>query len=262
MRKAAAGWFVEEARDDPVPNLYTFAHAGGRDDRFLELQSELDGVAHIVGVCAPGTGHRFTEARLDSVVSLADAAAEAIAERETGTFFLFGHSFGAMVAFEVARRIPVAPAGLLVSGCSGPGLLPSQRVARISSLSPDEFAGEVRRFGGIPPEIESGSRAETLLMDRLRQDFAMAASYRFDPGPPLKIPTVALVGRDDPHVKVEGVARWQEVTAHPLELHEADGGHFYFDENATELPFLLKRAMNGIQTGVVTGESDSEVIQR
>ncbi|SDE02609.1 thioesterase II family protein [Glycomyces harbinensis] len=239
------GWFIETG-DAPtsVPNLYTFVHAGGRADRFLEWQPDLRELVRVVAVCAPGTGHRFAEPRPDDLTALAEDAAEAIAAHATEPFFLFGHSLGALTAYETARRLPRAPAALTVSGCAGPPLLPSERVRRLAALEPAAFAEEVRFFGGIPPEIESGSAAATLLLGPLHRDFAMAAAYRYRPGPPLDVPVTAVVAADDPHVGPEGAARWQDVTAHPLEHREVRGGHFYFEDDAGAATAVLRRVVD------------------
>ncbi|GAB3651847.1 thioesterase II family protein [Glycomyces tarimensis] len=239
------GWFIE-ADDAPrsAPNLYTFVHAGGRADRFLDWQPGLEDRARIVAVCAPGTGHRFTESRLDDVAALAEAAAEAITAHATGPYFLFGHSLGALVAFETARRLRGGPTALTVSGCAGPPLLPSERVKRLATLGASAFAEEVRFFGGIPPEIESGSAAAALLLEPLRRDFDMVAAYEFQNGRPLDVPVISVVGADDSHVDDEGTARWQDVTARPLERHEVAGGHFYFEDDDGPVIEILRRTID------------------
>src|SRR5690606_7029394 len=208
-------WFIEqEPPAEDLPALYTFVHAGGRADRFLDWQPDLR-TARLVGMCAPGTGHRYTEPRIEGVAELAAEAARALTRTATAPYFLFGHSLGAVVAYETARRLPVRPQALIVSGCAGPPILPSERVVQLSSLPPDLFAREVRFFGGIPPELESGSEIEALLVERLRSDFAMVAEYEYRPGPLLDVPVVALAGVDDPHLGRDRVRRWQEVTSRP-----------------------------------------------
>ncbi|MCH7232170.1 alpha/beta fold hydrolase [Glycomyces sp. L485] len=240
------GWFIEaDDAPDSGPNLYTFVHAGGRSDRFLDWQPGFQDLARVVAVCAPGTGHRFAEPRLDDIAELAEAAAEAITAHATGPYFLFGHSLGALVAFETARRLREGPAALAVSGCAGPPLLPSDRVKRLAALGPGEFAEEVRFFGGIPPEIESGSAAAAaLLLEPLRRDFCMVAAYAFRPARPLDVPVVSVVGADDPHVDGEGATRWQDVTSQPLERHDVTGDHFYFEDDDRPVIEILRRTVD------------------
>ncbi|MEU3309726.1 thioesterase II family protein [Nocardiopsis sp. NPDC055551] len=238
------GWFIEaDDGPDPRPNLYTFVHAGGRADRFLNWRPGLQDLVRVVAVCGPGTGHRFAEPRHDDVTELAEAVSEAITAHSTGPYFFFGHSLGALVAFETARRLPGGPAALVVSGCAGPALLPSERVKRMTTLGADEFAEEARFFGGIPSEAESGSAA-ALLLEPLRRDLGMVAAYAFQPGRSLDLPVVSIVGGDDPHVDGEGVARWQDVTSQPLEHHDVSGGHFYFEDDDRTAIEILRRTVD------------------
>ncbi|WP_169732965.1 thioesterase II family protein [Haloechinothrix halophila] len=228
--------------------MFMFPHAGGRAERFLEWQPELDGTVRLVGVCPPGAGHRFAEERPRTVVELADAAATELAEAAEGEFYLFGHSLGALVAFEVARRLPVRPAALVVSGCAGPRLLPSERVVRLASLPPDSFLEEAQFFGGVPSDSLQFPEMAEVLVERLRQEFRMVAGYVFEPEPVLNIPIVTVVGESDPHVTGTKASCWQEVTAHPIESHVVPGGHFYFEEN-DEIIAILRRLVLATSDG-------------
>src|SRR5690606_3618479 len=111
------------------------------------------------------------------------------------------------------------------------------------SLPPDLFAREVRFFGGIPPELESGSEIEALLVERLRSDFAMVAEYEYRPGPLLDVPVVALAGVDDPHLGRDRVRRWQGGTARPMELHARCGGQVCCDAHPGAARAILRRTV-------------------
>jgi surfactin synthase thioesterase subunit len=155
---------------------------------------------------------------------------------------LFGHSLGGLVAFEVCRRLTgrVAARHLIVSGCSAPSLLPSERVTRIATLSGAEFAEEIGFFGGLAPEVIADPELRDLLLPGLIADFRMAVGYRYRAGAPLAVPATLVVGRNDPHVKAEQIGPWDREFTWVPERVWLDGGHFYFEPDPGAVTGLLR----------------------
>lgn len=246
-----ADWFISggsitgggPARADS-PRIICFPHAGGSPRAFLDWQAGLGADAEIVAVCRPGREHRASEPA-PSIGEFIDGAAAAIIDLSAADgrpYYLFGHSLGALVAFEVCRRLagPAAPSHFIASGCSAPCLLPSQRVRRIATLSGAEFAEAIGFFGGLDPEVIADAELRDLLLPGLIADFRMAVGYRYRPGPRLAVPATVVVGRDDPHVGPEQVAPWDREFTWPPERHWVDGGHFYFDSDPGAVTGILR----------------------
>lgn len=175
-----------ESEPGPAARVYCFPHAGGNPRSFLGWQSDLAGVAEIAGLCPPGRGNRYREPALTDVAELADAVAHEISATADRPFVLFGHSFGAVLAFEVARRIGHLPdfRHLVASGCSAPSLLPTRRVVEAARLEGREFTEAVGFFGGLPPEVMADESLQELLLPNLRADFRMVAGYAYRPAAP------------------------------------------------------------------------------
>lgn len=237
-------WFIRRAEGLALPRIFCFPHAGGSPRAFLDWQADLNGVAEIVAICRPGREHRADESA-PAIGELIEGAAEAIAEitaQDGMPYCLFGHSLGALVAFEVCRRLAggVAPRRFVVSGCSAPCLLPSERVKRIAKLTGAEFAEAIGFFGGLAPEVIAEPEVRDLLLPGIVADFRMAVGYQYRSGPPLAVPATIVVGRDDPHVKQEQVAPWDREFTWPPDRHWVDGGHFYFDTNRGAITTILR----------------------
>jgi medium-chain acyl-[acyl-carrier-protein] hydrolase len=232
-------WFLlpPEPTGD-APRVYCFAHAGGNPRTFLRWQDDLGTAARIVPVCMPGRGHRHSEPAPPSIDEYADGAARAIDAAGAGRFLLFGHSLGALVAFEVARRLPTA-GGLVASGCAAPPLLPSPRVRHAATLEGREFAEAVGFFGGLPPEIVAAEELHDLLLPGVQADFRLVAGYRYRPTPVLDVDVTLINGDDDPHVDPAGLDRWSEVTSAAVRRHSSPGGHFYFEQHPHAVPEVL-----------------------
>ena len=248
---AADRWFLRQGNDDPwSPRVFCFPYAGGSPRTFLRWQAELGDEAEICAVCRPGREHRADEPD-PSIAGLIDGATAAIAavtEADGRPFYLFGHSFGALVGFEVCRRLangPQPPRHFIASGCAAPPLLPSPRVRQIAKLTGKQFAEAIGFFGGLPADVIADEELRDLLLPGLAADFKIAVGYQYQPGPPLAVPATLIVGRDDPHVAEPQVKPWANEFTWPPECHQVAGGHFYFEQRpglATGLLASLIRA--------------------
>lgn len=141
---------------------------------------------------------------------------------------LFGHSLGALVAYETAiflRDLGFAPSCLLVSG----SLPPRQAGSRRLGLSSDgELWSAVCELGGIAPEIAAEDELVELLLPILRADISAHENYqpRAD-ADPLSCPVRCYHGVDDPLVDVDRLAGWAEISTGEFTLHARKGGHFH-----------------------------------
>ena len=255
------GWFVGT---DDTPGgyrrVYCFPHAGGNARTFLRWQAELDAPARIAGVVMPGRAHRYAEPAPDSIEEYADRAAEAIAaDSAGGPVYLFGHRLGALVAFEVARRLAGSAdlRHLVASGAAAPALLPSARVREAAALEGRAFAEAVGFFGGLPPEILANEDLHTLLLPTVQADFRLVAGYRYRPAAPLPVGISLVNGVDDPHVEAAGLAPWAAETRQPVRRYWSPGGHFYFEDRPRAVPDVLREIIVAdLATTAVPGHSE------
>jgi surfactin synthase thioesterase subunit len=249
-------WFISQSHDCPAachddhatPRIFCFPHAGGSPRAFLGWQDYLAGAAEIVAVCRPGREHRAAESA-PSIGELIDGAAAAIAEvtaDDDRPFYLFGHSLGALVAFEVCRKLPSAR-HFIASGCSAPVLLPSARVLRMAQLTGAAFASEIAFFGGLAPEVVADPDLRDVLLPGLIADFRMAVGYRYRPAAEIAVPATIVVGRDDPHVRDEQVGPWRQEFTWPPEVRWVAGGHFYFDQDPAVVTGILREVVSADQ---------------
>ncbi len=250
-------WFITKAGAGSGPvRIFCFPHAGGSPRVFLDWQAALAEDAEILAVCRPGREHRAAEPAptIEEYVAGAAAAIIAVTEADNRPCYLFGHSLGALVAFEVCRSLAARglPHHFVASGCSAPCLLPSQRVRDIAGLAGQEFAEAIGFFGGLSPEVIADAEMRELLLPGVIADFRLAVGYRYLAAEPLAVPATLVTGKDDPHVRSAHTKPWAREFLSPPQQHWVPGGHFYFDRD----PALI----TGILAGIVRADQHVELI--
>ena len=217
----------------PLPGarlrLFCFPFAGGSAGSFMPWSQALAPDIQLCAIQLPGRGARFGEPPIQDFVTLIEQLGQVIAHHDDLPYAFFGHSLGALAAFELAhhcvRRGLARPRHLFVSASGAP----RHRVGapRYDLLSDGELVAKLRDYAGTPPEVLANQELMALLLPAIRADFALLGSYRYQPRPRLDVPMSVLAGYDDAHVGEETLRDWQTETSTGCELHGFDGGHFF-----------------------------------
>jgi surfactin synthase thioesterase subunit len=226
-----------------------FPHAGGAATAFAPLARALAGRVDVVAVQYPGRQERLAEPGVDSITALAEAIRPELSGWLDQPFALFGHSMGALVAFELAALLEHEPAaGPLADPAQAPlmGLFASGRRAPSTQRNENVHRGgdagllrEVTRLGGTPPELLADEDVQAMMLPALRADYKAIETYIWRPGPALDCPIWALVGGDDPLTTEREAAAWGAHTTGPFELRTFPGGHFFLAEHWPEVADLV-----------------------
>jgi surfactin synthase thioesterase subunit len=176
-----------------------------------------------------------------------------------GPYALAGHSFGALLAYEVAAALPrtgPGPALLLVAGRNGPTAGPTHRP--LHDLPDDELIAALARLGGTPAEVLAEPTLMRLLLPVLRTDLRLAETYARVPRPALPCPIAAFVGRGDRMAAPPGALAWHSETTGRFDLTVIDAGHFLLDHPdfaaaAAARLASLARPAHALVPGTTTG---------
>lgn len=239
MRTATEEWMRRfHPADGAAARLVCFPHAGGSAPYFYHVGRMLAPGLDVLAVQYPGRQERRHEPVIESVPELADRVVAELRPWLDRPFALFGHSLGAVLAYEVARRLEAEgrrPLGLLASGHRAPHV---ERHDTAHLLDDDGLIAELRRLSGTDDALLDDDELLRLVLPCVRGDYKAAETYAYRPGPPLSCPVVGLTGDADPLVPVAEARGWAEHTTGGFELDVLPGGHFYLNDH---VPALVER---------------------
>ncbi|MFI7498053.1 thioesterase II family protein [Streptomyces sp. NPDC049687] len=219
-------------------HLFCFPHAGAGSGTYRPWSTALAPDIDVHPVRLPGRDGRYAEPPGTSVTALARGCADELLDlldhaADDRPYALFGHSLGAITAYETARVLlhrGRPPAMLVVSGSEPPHRLTTP-ARPCHGLPDDAFLAEVIRLGGTPPDIREEKELLRLMLPALRADFTAAETYRHRRGGlPLPIPIAVYAGSDDMTLVQRSLDDWSQLTRAPaVRQRRFPGGHFYLD---------------------------------
>jgi medium-chain acyl-[acyl-carrier-protein] hydrolase len=221
----------------PVP-LFCLPYAGGTAAMYYRWAEAMPPGVAIHPVELPGHGARRQEAPIGELRALVRWLARELAPAINGPYALFGHSLGALLAFEVARALRGhvgEPSLLFVSAHNAPSR-PTRR--GLSRLADRELLAATEIWGGVPPELDDYPALRRRVLRVLRTDLRIAESYRRLPGAPLDCRVTVFASRSDALVDESGLAAWRHETSGPTRTVVVPGGHLFIHDDS--FPAVLR----------------------
>lgn len=222
--------------------------AGGGAGFYRAWTDDLPGgCPDIVPIQLPGREELFIDPpytdALAAARELAPTVAAAVADYDA--YAVFGHSLGAVLAFEVARELSRAgrsPAKLFVSGSPGPR---SGREDRATGLRDQDFLARVEQFAGYRHEALDDPEFRELLLPLLRADVEMHENYKPATDDPIAVPIVSLRGAEDALVAADQAREWRQETVAEFAYVEVPGRHMYLADDPRALLEAVTRILAG-----------------
>jgi surfactin synthase thioesterase subunit len=241
-----------EARPSASLRLFCFPWSGATASVYRELASTLPDEIETVAVQLPGRSSRRDEAPLDELAPLARQAVKAIdteLHERPGRFALFGHSLGALLAYEVARLLVAAgqyPDLVVMSASRAPVQAP--RIV-LHKLGDAELLAALGQMGGTSSDRLRDQEFLGYFLPLVRTDLTAYETFQPAMGAILSCPVSVWAGREDWYAHPEDVNRWRELVGLAYRSRLFDGGHFFNSDVATVATAVLAdlRWSNGFQ---------------
>lgn len=249
MAPAAGSWFPSiKGSAGAKLRLFCFPFAGGGASAFRGWTEHLPPGIALVPARLPGRETRLAEASFDSMGPLIEALSEAISPQLEKPFAFFGHSLGAVIAFELTRWLRTRgrplPTALFVSGARAPQF----RRGHVPPPPPsdDDLLQELERLEGIPRDLLENQELLQLALPVLRADTAIYRNYIYTEGAPLECDIRAYGGNDDRRISRSEIEAWSEQTTRSFSCAMFPGGHFFIRSDEAEFLKALSSDLSRI----------------
>ncbi|GAA2949292.1 MULTISPECIES: alpha/beta fold hydrolase [Streptomycetaceae] len=234
-----------ESRPFAARRLVCFPHAGGSPYFFRGWGKALEEFEPHA-VCYPGRAERMAESPATDLKAMARQIATALRPLvESRPTAFFGHSMGAIVAYETACALEadgVGPTHLFASGARAPQLILGDAAAA-ARWDDESVTRRLVELGGTDAELLRNPAFLELVLPYVGADFRMLSSYTAGERAPLGCSVTALVGASDPRVTAEQADAWRESTRGPFRRVSLPGDHFYL---AAAPPYgIIRDAVTG-----------------
>lgn len=241
-----SAWFPFPAKHSGAEiRLFCLPPAAGAASGYRSWLTRLAPRVEVIPVQLPGRESRFVEEPLTCAAELVTRLTDAVGPETGPRYAVFGHSMGALLAYDLACALADAgrpPAHLIVSAHVPAHLMAHKpRPTRVAGMSDEDLRDYLAANGGLAGELLENEDLLAILLPVLRADLSVCESYRWTPRAPLPVPVTALGGEHDPNVPGVLLARWSELTTADFRCRLLPGGHRYlYDEPDAVLGVLAE----------------------
>ena len=237
-------WFLPYAKNPQAKiRLFCFHHSGGGASTYYPWSKYLSPYIEMIVIQLPGRENHFTEPLNNNLKDITYQLKEGFLLYKNKPFFTFGHSLGALIAFEFIKSIyqhyGLSPCHMVVSATKAPHLL--FRMKHLSRLNDRALKEELKIYNGIDELILHNEELLELFLPIIRNDFSIYETYSFSESPPLPCDILALSGIHDQTVTQEEILAWSAYTLGKFEHHSFPGEHFFIKDNQKAILRLINQ---------------------
>ncbi|MGA5819957.1 thioesterase domain-containing protein [Kitasatospora sp. NPDC094028] len=232
---------------DPAARLFLLHHAGGSHLLYRGWAEHFPDDWELCLLEAPGRGNLQGLPLIDDCDQLVDYFHAAIAPVLDRPFGFFGHSMGALIAYQLTRRLlheegPL-PTWLGVSAYGAPrGDAGADRSPHL--MADDELRAWLRSGGGSPPQLLDNDEVWRKFAPVFRSDFKLVDTWTAPSSPePLPVPLTAFAGEHDKLIGEDRLLAWRALTTDFRGVERYDGDHFYLMDHQQQLAAAITAAM-------------------
>jgi medium-chain acyl-[acyl-carrier-protein] hydrolase len=219
-------------REHPARRLVCFPFAGAGATAYREWPDQLPDDVEVIAVQLPGREDRVREQPFTTSEPLVRALGQVLRPYLDLPLALFGHSGGALLAFEVARLLEArsgAPVALIASGHRAPDL--PARTDPLRDQPDDAFVAAIAALDGTDAAVLADENLRRVVLPALRADVTLMETYAYRPGASLTGPITAFGGDRDPLVPAEDLQQWHTHTTGDFRVRLFPGNHFFLTES-------------------------------
>ncbi|MFC0597354.1 thioesterase II family protein [Streptomyces palmae] len=225
--------------------LVCLPHAGGSAPFYFPMSQGLSPAVDVLCLQYPGRQDRRLDPAIENIPDYADAIAAELAPWLDRPTAFFGHSMGAVLAYEVALRLERSPAtspiALFASGRRAPSRYREESVHRRDD---DGIVAEMQVLSGTDARILGDEEILRMVLPAIRSDYTAIETYRSEEGRTVRAPITVFTGDSDPRTSLEEAEAWRTHTTGDFDLHVFPGGHFFLANHAEKMMQIISEKIS------------------
>ncbi len=234
---------------DAKLRLFCLPFAGGGASLYRPWTTQLAPTIEVCPIQLPGRENRYSEKPITDAHQMAQIIATQMLPFLDRPYAIFGHSMGALLAYEVTRELARlkarAPEILFVSAHRAPHL-PRKR-ALLHALPNAQFIESLKQYGGFPEEILNNQEFIDFVLPTMRSDMTLCDLYAFkNEDFQLNLPIEIFAGAGDPEAGPDEMKAWADYSQNRSNLKVFEGGHFFLRSHSKELLDHISGSINSL----------------
>lgn len=234
-------WFATIKQNPKAEiKMFCFPYGGGNASVFTGWPKFLPDFVELYAIQLPGRANRISESPIVNMNDLLTKLSLLLVRYIDRPYVFFGHSLGALIAFEISKRMEKVfgyqPEWLFLSAHSPPGL---ERKIKLYELSDDDFISEIRKKNGTPKEIFDNEELLSYVLPVLKSDYKLSETYSYNDLTKVNIPLHVFGGDYDLTVTEKILMLWKDFsTSNEFSFKSFPGDHFFLNKNQFESKLL------------------------
>ncbi|MDJ1175525.1 beta-ketoacyl synthase N-terminal-like domain-containing protein, partial [Roseofilum capinflatum] len=234
-----------QPKPDALVRLFCFHPWGSSASLFKDWSAELPSQIEVLPIQLPGRQQRMHEKALTDFTHLLQGLGEVFPPYFDKPFAFFGHSMGAIIAFELAhflnQKHQIQPIHLFLGGAKPPSDM--SYLDHLASLSEKEKLDYFTRVAEIPETIYNEPSIFNELLKVFKADIQLIQSYQLSDKDPLSCPIYSLSGIDDPVVTESELSQWSSCTTDLFQMQRLPGKHMFFQQSQNSILGIIKEQL-------------------
>lgn len=245
---------LSQYRNPNAPlKVFCFPYMGGvTSSIYAPWSLNKDKNVDLCLVALPGSMDRSSEGQIENFDELIEYFAEDMKELLEEPFIVYGHSQGALFAYEWVRKIKdkfnKSPIHLFVGAYQAPHLARpfvnmSEIPQNLDGNMPDILEKEIQNFG-LTAELRSNENLREALWPAMRAGFRLNSTYKYKSEVKISCPITAFSGDLDQVFNISQMREWQKLTTGAFELIQIDAGHLFIEDRKT---FVFEKMLSTLK---------------
>jgi len=222
--------------------IFCFPYAGGGASIYSRWELAMPLEVDLCIAQLPGRENRRHENAFRSFSLLINVLSEEITPLLNKPYVLFGHSMGALICFELARKLRETnnelPMHIFLSGLAPPKSVDKSEFS-YNIMCDSDVIDLLDRINGTPKEILKDRELLEVFLPVVKADFELLNSYFFVAQNPLECPITSYHGIND-NIPISEISNWTNQTKKGFKIKIFQGDHFFINSSRDSVLTALR----------------------